>query len=88
MQYLPELYIEDKNGFVHLVHDKGYLTVFLIFGLEHGLLLLGLLICALIPMVPEEVEDQIDHLNYVRSQKYDWQLSSSLQKLVNAKKQN
>jgi len=88
MQYLPELYIEDKNGFVHLVHDKGYLTVFLIFGLEHGLLLLGLLICALIPMVPEEVEDKIDHLNYVRSQKYDWQLSSSLQKSVNAKKQN
>jgi hypothetical protein len=48
-------------------HDDGWMVVFVIFGLERFLLLMGLLIHAIVPAVPEDVVNEMERWHYVRS---------------------
>lgn len=68
MHYLPDFYLHDRSGFTTLEHDKGWLLVFVIFGLERLLLVLGLLLYVTIPDVPEDVTDELERRHYVHTQ--------------------
>jgi hypothetical protein len=56
-------------------HEKGWLLVFLIFGLERILVLTGLLVYAIVPAVPEDVVDELERRQYLRSQQEAWEHS-------------
>ena len=67
MHYLPSFYIQDETtGYTDMGHEKSWIIVFVIFGLERLLILIGLLIHAVIPEVPEDVTDQLERQHYVR----------------------
>ena len=68
MYYLPTFYVPDHSGFTTMEHDRGWLVVFLIFGLERLLLLVGLLLCAIVPPIPEDVTNQMERYHYVQSE--------------------
>jgi anoctamin-10 len=65
--YLPEFYIPDGDG-NSIDHEDGWLVVFVIFGLERLLLVAGLLVFAVVPAIPEDVTDELERREYVRSQ--------------------
>ena len=65
--YLPELYIRDEDGY-SIEHEEGFLVIFVIFGLERVLLIIGMLIYLIVPAVPEDVADEMERRQYVRSQ--------------------
>jgi len=69
VQYMPSFYIHDRSGFTTLEHDKGWLVVFVIFGLEHLLVLTGLVITAIIPSVPGDVSVGMERLHFEQSQR-------------------
>lgn len=66
MTYLPNLYVRDSAGFTIFGHEKGWLHVFAVFALERLLLVIGLLIYAIVPAVPEDVTDRIARQQYLR----------------------
>ena len=67
--YLPEFYIRDKDtGDYNFDDEDGWLVVFVIFGLERVLIILGLIIFAIVPATPEDVVDAIERRQYVRLQ--------------------
>jgi hypothetical protein len=70
-EIFPNFYMVDAHGDTHLVHDKGWIAVFVIFGLERVLLLLGLFIYAIVPAVPEDVHDEVEKLHHVRAQEHE-----------------
>lgn len=63
--YLPDFYIHDESG-IQLDEEDGWLLIFVIFGLEHMMLLIGMLIYVLVPAVPEDVLNQIERRQYER----------------------
>jgi len=65
--YLPELYIRDEDGY-NIEHEDGFIVVFVIFGLERLLLVIGVLIYFIVPAVPEDVADELERRQYVRLQ--------------------
>lgn len=60
VRYMPDLYIQARHDFTSLAHDKGWLVVFVIFGLEHILIVVGFLITAIIPTVPQKVSENLE----------------------------
>ena len=67
MHYLPSFYIQDEEtGYTDMGHEKSWIVVFVIFGLERLLILIGLLIHAIVPAVPEDVSDQLERQHYAR----------------------
>jgi hypothetical protein len=54
-----------------LTHEKGWIVVFCIFGLERLLIVSGLLIYAIVPSVPEDVSDELERRQYIRTQEYE-----------------
>ena len=63
--YMPSFYVHDSTGQMELGHDKGWILVFSIFGMEHILVLIGLLIFAIVPAVPEDVMDKEERRQYL-----------------------
>ena len=53
-QYVPQYFIIDKDG-EHDLGAEGWVVVFIIFGIEHALLLIGILVSLAIPNVPHDV---------------------------------
>jgi anoctamin-10 len=69
MHYLPSFYILDEaTGYTDMGHEKSWIVVFVIFGLERLLIIVGLLIHAIVPKVPENVTDQLERQHYVLEQ--------------------
>jgi anoctamin-10 len=65
--YLPSMYVEDDAGVTHLVHDRGWLAIFIIFGLERFLIYFGLAVHAMIPTIPEELKVELKRRRFVLS---------------------
>jgi anoctamin-10 len=75
VHYLPSFYVHVQEGYTDMGHEKGWLLVFLIFGLERILVLTGLLVYAIVPTVPEDVVDELERRQYIRSQQEAWEHS-------------
>ena len=86
MQIFPHFYMQDAAGDTHLVHDKGWIAVFVIFGLERIMIVIGLLICAVIPEVPEDVHDEVERLQFVRTQEHEAVMREVMRKRTKRKK--
>ncbi len=67
MHYMPHLYIRDREGVTHMVHDRGWVAILIIFGLERALLVLGLLLQALISPVSESFAIRWQRRKYLLS---------------------
>ena len=66
MHYLPDFYQRDENDYTYMGHAQSWIVIFVIFGLERLLLVLGLLLHAIIPPVPEELQDQLERQHYLK----------------------
>jgi anoctamin-10 len=86
-EIFPAFYMQDKHGDTHLVHDKGWIAVFVIFGLERVLLLVGVLIYAVVPEVPEDVQEEVQRLHHVRQHEHEEVLRQVMRRR-NYKKKN
>ena len=71
MQYLPSFYVQTMPGYTDMGHEKGWVLVFVIFGLERCLIIIGLLIYAIVPAVPEDVQNELERRQYLRMQAHD-----------------
>jgi hypothetical protein len=67
MHYLPSFYLHDRSGYTTLEHDRGWLLIFVIFGLERLLLVIGMLVYVIVPGVPQDVNDELERRHFVRS---------------------
>lgn len=67
MHYMPHFYIRDEQGATHMVHDRGWIAIFIIFGLERALIVLGLILHALIPALPGSLAIQLHRRKYLLS---------------------
>jgi anoctamin-10 len=65
MHYMPNFYFRDDEGVTHMVHDKGWVAILVIFALERVLIYLGLGLNAMIPSIPEKLEIQLKRRKYV-----------------------
>jgi Calcium-activated chloride channel len=69
MHYLPTFYLHDRSGYTTMEHDRGWLLIFVIFGLERLLLVLGMLLYVIVPDVPEDVTDELERRHYVHDRR-------------------
>ena len=53
-QYLPSYFVVDEDG-EHDLGAEGWIIVFIIFGIEHILVLVGIVISVAIPDVPNDI---------------------------------
>jgi uncharacterized protein (DUF2062 family) len=67
--YLPSFYSATSSGYNELGQAKGWVLVFVIFGLERLLLVAGLLVYAIVPAVPEDVQDALERRQFLRLQR-------------------
>ena len=67
-EWLPHFYEMDDTDHMHFRDNKGWIVVFIIFGLERGLIYAGLLLDAVIPDVPEDVMNELERKHYVLEQ--------------------
>lgn len=67
MHYIPTLYMHDETGDTHLVNDKGWIAIFVIFGIEHVLVITGLILNALIPATPTALATKLRRRMYLLS---------------------
>jgi hypothetical protein len=67
MQYLPSFYYLNDYGHTRLAEGKGWIVIFIIFGVERLLVYAGLLMYWVIPEVPETVMEQLERRHYVRT---------------------
>jgi anoctamin-10 len=67
MHYMPSFYVEDGQGITHLVQDKGWIAVFIIFALERGLIYFGLSLYAMVPSVPEDLAIELRRRRFLLS---------------------
>ena len=67
MHYMPHFYIRDGEGTTHMVHDKGWIAILVIFGLERLLIFSGLILRAMIPAVPESLATKLRRRKYLLS---------------------
>jgi len=86
MQVFPNFYMQDRAGDTHLVHDKGWIAVFVIFGLEHLMIIIGLLIYAVVPEIPEDVHEEVEKLQWVRAQEHEAVMRQVMRKRSSKKK--
>ena len=68
MHYMPNLYIRDDSGVTHLVHDKGWLAIVAIFGLERVLLYFGLAMHTMISSIPESLSVKLKRRQFLLAQ--------------------
>jgi anoctamin-10 len=83
MEWLPHLYQMDDTDHMRFNTDKGWIVIFIIFGLERILLWTGALLDASIPDVPEDVMNQLERKHFVleeESREYEHQQESKRQK--------
>lgn len=66
MQYLPQFYYYTDAGHTRLAEGKGWIVIFIIFGVERLLVYLGLLIYAIVPEIPEDVMEELERRHFVR----------------------
>ena len=71
MHYFPSFYTQTEGGYTEMGHDKGYIAIFMIFGLEHLMLVLGFLVFVIVPAVPEDVQDELERRHYLRMKEHD-----------------
>lgn len=64
--YLPTYYLHDQTGHTDMNNANSWVVIFIIFALEHILVVLGMFIHAIIPEVPEDIADQIEKQNHLR----------------------
>jgi hypothetical protein len=55
MHYMPDMYFRDDKGYTHLVQDRGWMAIIIIFLLERLLIYLGLALHVMIPKMPEDL---------------------------------
>lgn len=67
MHYLPHFYTRDEAGVTHMIHDKGWIAILIIFGLERALIVIGLVLQGLIPTITEELRIQLQRRKYLIS---------------------
>jgi hypothetical protein len=67
MHYMPNFYIRDSVGVTHMVQDKGWIAILIIFGLERVLIYFGLMLNAMIPSIPEDLAVQLKRRKYFLS---------------------
>lgn len=77
MYYMPDFYIRDSRGVNNFGHEDGWLAVLVIFGLERVLLILGLIIYAVVPPVPEDVANELERRQYLRMERIKDSFTSS-----------
>jgi len=68
MQYLPQFYYLNEQGHTRLAEGRGWIVVFIIFGVERLLVYTGLLIYAVVPEIPEDVMEELERRHFVRMQ--------------------
>lgn len=76
MEWLPSLYRIDETDHMRFRHDKGWIVIFIIFGLERILLWTGMLLDSVIPDVPEDVMNHLERRYFVleeESREYEHQ---------------
>lgn len=66
MQYLPQFYTISDAGHTRLAPGKGWIVIFIIFGVERLLVYTGLLIYAIVPEVPEDVVEELERRHFVK----------------------
>jgi hypothetical protein len=67
MHYMPNFYTRDDLGVTHMVNDKGWIAVLIIFGLERALIYFGLALHAMIPSIPEDLAVKLQRRKYLLS---------------------
>jgi anoctamin-10 len=67
MHYMPSFYVEDGHGVTHLVQDKGWIAVFIIFALERVLIYFGLSLYAMVPSIPEDLAIELQRRRFLLS---------------------
>jgi anoctamin-10 len=78
-EWLPSFYESDDLEHSQFRDDKGWIVMFVIFGVERLLLYLGLLIENLIPDTPEDVMNELERRHFVKeeeSRKFEHQQTS------------
>lgn len=68
MEWLPHFYEIDDTDHMQFRDDKGWIVIFIIFGLERGLLYIGLLLDLIIPNIPEDVMNELERKHFVFEQ--------------------
>ncbi|GAX16666.1 hypothetical protein FisN_23Lh202 [Fistulifera solaris] len=69
MHYLPQLYERDEvSGYTDMGHERSWIVIFIIFGLERLLLFVGITLHAIIPAVPEDISDLVERDHFIRMQ--------------------
>jgi hypothetical protein len=68
MQYLPSFYYLNDYGHTRLAAGKGWIVIFIIFGVERLLVCAGLLINAVVPEIPEDLMEELERRHFVRTQ--------------------
>jgi anoctamin-10 len=68
MHYLPDFYIRDSEGQTHMVNDKGWIAILIIFGLERVLIYSGLALHAMIPAMPESLAMTLKRRQFLLAQ--------------------
>jgi anoctamin-10 len=67
MHYMPSFYVEDGHGITHLVQDKGWIAVFIIFAFERVLIYFGLSLYAMVPSIPEDLAIELKRRRFLLS---------------------
>jgi anoctamin-10 len=65
MHYMPNMYFRDDKGYTHLVQDRGWIAIIIIFLLERVLIYLGLALHVMIPKMPEDLMIQIQRRQFL-----------------------
>jgi hypothetical protein len=68
MEYLPSFYYLNDYGHTRLAAGKGWIVIFIIFGVERLLVFAGLLIYAVVPEIPEGMMKELERRHFVRIQ--------------------
>jgi len=87
MHYLPSFYERTEQDFSDMGHEKGWVLVFIIFGLERFMLVIGLLLYNLIPEVPEDLLDLLEKREFLRAQEAEQAKKESTTSKSDKKKQ-
>ena len=69
-QFLPDYFTVDEENVPVPVKGKGWIVVFIVFGIERVLLLSGVIMNLALPDVPEDVTVEIEHKDYVEQEEF------------------
>jgi len=65
LHYMPDFYMRDEEGNTHIVQDKGWMAILIIFALERVLIYIGLALTGLIPTIPEHLLIKLKRRKYL-----------------------